>query len=152
MLPDKCQPLFSGKQHCARLNGPLSISLCSLLRLTMIHVLLALAHLHSHCHVLPFPLFQWTNFILSLLVQSLSVTRLPLSHSLYLCFLSLFLIFSLPSICRVHLFPMLLGSSTLLRSFFTHLFFSAFLHSVFFWFRSILMFSPTTAVFRAIRY
>lgn len=63
---------FTGKQHCTRLNGPLSISLCSLRMIYVFLVLGTLAFSSSH------PLFlSWTNFVLSLLLPSLFFKRLP---------------------------------------------------------------------------
>ena len=96
---------------------------------------------------------SWTNFVLPLLLRSLSVT--PLSRSLYLCFFSLFFIFSLPSICcRVHLFLMPLGFFHL-AAFIFYPFIFPHVHPavcVLLWFGSILMFPVTTAVFRAVGY
>lgn len=108
---DKCQPLLSGKHHCAGLNSSLSVSLSSI---RMMYVFLAWAQLLLDCHILLSSLsISCTNFVLPLLLPSLSVTRLPPSRSLYICFVSRFFVFSLLSIHqRVHLFVMLLGPST----------------------------------------
>lgn len=146
----------TGRQRCVGLNTPLSISITSLCRFTVMYFYCAgNANLHLPPHT---PSLSWTNFVLSLPPPSLSVATLPLQQSLYLRSFSLFLIFfSSPSICRwVHPFLMLLASSAQSRSFFIHLFLS----SLFFFcprltFSSsvaILMFSVATAVFRAFGY
>lgn len=56
MLPDKCQPLLTGKQHCVGLNGPLSISmlLSGASEWYMYFFCTRNAHLHSRLHILPF--------------------------------------------------------------------------------------------------
>lgn len=93
---DKCQPLLSGKHHCAGLNSSLSVSLSSI---RMMYVFLAWAQLLLDCHILLSSLsISCTNFVLPLLLPSLSVTRLPPSRSLYICFVSRFFVFSLLSI------------------------------------------------------
>ena len=152
VLLDECPRLFTGKQHCPRLNSSLSTPPCSPLVLQNdIYVFLVLAHTLIVTSSLSSSL-SWTNFVPPLLLPSLSVTTLPLllisasSH----CSLSFHFspsatesIFSpccsVLAPCRVHFSPIYMFSRvprvcSLLGI------------------GSMLMFSLTTAAFRAIRY
>lgn len=124
--PDKCQPLFGGKQHCARLNAPRSISVCfshapqNDICISCTCILLATSSLSSLSR-------GQTLFSRRRCNPSLSPHTPPLAPSL-----SPFLLIVLNLFIALHLLQSpSFFSRCLAHSFSTHFFFSGFLRSVF---------------------